>query len=124
MKDPYRRRLANKREHTEIAENALGKKLPDGACVHHADMNKTNNAQENLVICPDHAYHKLLHRRTDAFNACGNANWVKCCHCKQYDDPVSLTVTNRKVNGIVVPLSYHKSCNTKNHRDWMNKQVR
>lgn len=54
-------------EHIVKAEKALGRKLPRGAVVHH--MNKIphdNDTPLNLVICPDQAYHLLLHRRMRA----------------------------------------------------------
>lgn len=49
--------------HRYEAEQALGKKLPKNACVHHVDGNRLNNNHSNLVICPSHAYHTLLHSR-------------------------------------------------------------
>lgn len=52
------------REHTFIAEQALGKRLPPGALVHHVDGDELNNDPANLVICPDRGYHNLLHKRT------------------------------------------------------------
>lgn len=70
--------------HVLIAEKALGKSLPPGSEVHHADGNKKNNSPSNLVVCPDRAYHKLLHARLRAWKACGNPNWRKCRYCKQY----------------------------------------
>ena len=77
--------------HVAIAEMALGKPLPSGAIVHHVDEDKGNNAHGNLVICPNQAYHLLLHRRQRAQNACGNANWMRCAFCRQYDDPSRMT---------------------------------
>ena len=109
------------REHTVIAEKVLGKKLPPDAEVHHVDGDKSNNAHTNLVICPDSAYHQLLHRRQAALDACGNTNWVKCCHCKKYDDPANMTVTIRKVRGSKTQLAYHKSCNTQVHRKYLER---
>lgn len=81
-------------EHILVAEKALGKRLPKGAEVHHVNEIRTDNRPENLVICPGAGYHRLLHRRMEARDACGNPNWVKCSVCKQYDDPVNLS--NRK----------------------------
>ena len=80
------------REHIFVAEKALGKSLPLGAVVHHADENRKNNANNNLVICQNHAYHKLLHRRMRALRGCGNPNWAKCKFCKEWDDPKNLWV--------------------------------
>ncbi len=77
----------SKPAHIWLAELALGKKLPPKAEVHHVDNDPKNNDPRNLVVCPDHNYHILVHRRTDAYNACGNADWVKCPYCKKYDDP-------------------------------------
>lgn len=50
-------------EHILIAEKALGRPLPPGAEVHHWDKDRWNNTPTNLVICPDHAYHMLIHKR-------------------------------------------------------------
>ena len=53
-------------EHVLMAEKALGRPLPKGAEVHHVDRDGLNNNTKspwNLVVCPDHAYHILLHQR-------------------------------------------------------------
>jgi len=85
-----------------IAEKALGRRLPKGAEVHHIDENPFNNEPTNLVICPDAAYHKLLHQRQRAFNACGKYHWRKCQFCGQYDDPENLWLSRKK--------AYHRHC--------------
>jgi hypothetical protein len=70
------------REHVLIAERALGKPLPVGAQVHHVDGDCTNNANSNLVICQDQAYHSLLHVRARVVRAGGNPdNELVCSAC-------------------------------------------
>jgi recombinational DNA repair protein (RecF pathway) len=46
------------------------------------------------VICPNDAYHFLLHRRTRALDATGNANARKCNYCGQWDDPENLYISH------------------------------
>lgn len=50
-------------EHILVAETAIGKHLPPGAEVHHVNGVKSDNRPANLVVCQDHQYHLLLHRR-------------------------------------------------------------
>ena len=92
--------------HRNVAEKALGKKLPKGAIVHHVDEDKKNNTPTNLVICPSQAYHFLLHSRMEALEACGHADWKKCHMCGLYSAPdcEDLRIIGRKV--------YHKTCDT------------
>jgi hypothetical protein len=107
------------REHIAIAENVLGKWLPPNAVVHHIDGNGKNNAHSNLVICQDAEYHMLLHKRAAALQACSHANWLKCPHCGQYDDPtnmyVYITGSHKSVSG------RHRACHAKycrEHKSW------
>ena len=78
--------------HVVIVEEAIGRRLKGDELVHHRNGVKDDNAPTNLVLCPDQAYHLLLHQRMRALNACGNANWRRCAFCKQYDDVSNLTV--------------------------------
>lgn len=50
-------------QHVLVAEKALGKPLPKGAVVHHVNGKPWDNRPENLVVCPNQAYHALLHAR-------------------------------------------------------------
>lgn len=79
-----------RQQHVLVAEAALEKSLPLGAEVHHVNENRQDNRNENLVVCPSRAYHKLIHTRSTALNECGNAGFRKCPFCKTYDDPLNM----------------------------------
>lgn len=91
----FREGGVGRHEHVVVAERVLGKPLPKGAVVHHVNRNRADNRPENLVICPSHAYHRLLHQRMSAQEACGNPNWRMCGACKTWDDPSNLTFRRR-----------------------------
>lgn len=83
-------------EHVLLAEQALGRALPEEAEVHHVDYDGANNGPGNLVLCQDHAYHRLLHVRTEALKAKGNVNARRCSLCKEWEvDLVTGTINNR-----------------------------
>lgn len=108
---------AGKLLHILVAEKAIGKKLPKGAIVHHVNEDKTDNRNSNLLIC-DRAFHKVIHQRLNAMNACGNPNWRKCMICKKYDDPKNLYIP-KKGNSAV-----HNSCRmNKYHLNKENQNV-
>jgi hypothetical protein len=66
--------------HVQRAEKALGKLLPPGAIVHHADGSRRDDAP--LVICQDQAYHMQLHARM-RIQAAGGNPWTDalCSRC-------------------------------------------
>lgn len=103
----------NRRDHIAKAEKALGRSLPRGAEVHHVDGVKWNNANSNLVICQDSAYHALLHMRARVVKAGGNPDAQKWCHgCER---PVDLAAFNVRRNGTVD--SRCRECINKAKRD-------
>lgn len=102
-------------EHKAVAEEVLGKPLPEKAEVHHVDKNRLNNATSNLVICQDRSYHMLLHQRIRALRECGHADWLKCRICKKYDAPENLRIYGK---GRII----HLACQNEYRREkGMNK---
>ena len=73
------------RSFRKIAERAIGMKLPKHSCIHHIDGDRNNNKRSNFVVCENKNYHKLLHKRLNAYLSCGCADWWKCSFCIQYD---------------------------------------
>jgi hypothetical protein len=92
------------REHVLVAARALGRPLQGSEQVHHVDGDATNNSPTNLVVCPDMAYHKLLHARQDAMNASGHAHYMKCPYCKEYDDPANMYARQNQYQ------AWHRKC--------------
>ena len=99
------------REQILVAEMALGKPLPVGAVVHHANGITADNSSHNLVICENQEYHLLLHRRMRAIAAGHPAYWRKCKICHEYDDP-----TNDMFVSHMNHRAYHNTC----MRDYQN----
>jgi HNH endonuclease len=92
-------------EHILVVERAMGKYLRLGAPVHHVDEDKTNNAPTNLVACDSEQYHRLLHQRKRAYDACGDPNAQRCSVCGTYGDQPSF------VGG------RHRECNARQARE-------
>jgi hypothetical protein len=95
-------------QHIMIAEAAIGRGLPPRAEVHHVDGDGANNSRRNLVICQDHAYHAMLHKRADALRACGNASWRRCWMCNTYDSPQKLSPSR----------NVHPACEARRKREY------
>lgn len=128
IKSPYRKKTVNGKtvyEHHLIAERVLGRKLKGDELVHHVDENGLNNSHDNLVICPDEEYHKLIHQRQRAFDATGHADWRTCCFCGKWDSPENLRF-NKPYPGHTTPRAQHSSCyneyKKKNKHKWLSAQ--
>lgn len=66
-------------EHVAVAEQVLGKQLPEGALVHHHNEVRSDNGNRNLVICQDRAYHNLIHARLRILRAGGDPDRDAFC---------------------------------------------
>ena len=108
--------------HLVIAERALGKPLPSGAQVHHVDENKQNNANSNLVICQDGAYHSLLHARARIVRAGGNPSTHRICgRCGQL---LEIAIFPRQPRTQLGTDSTCKPCtNTRRREAWRAARV-
>lgn len=96
----YLRDSRNTREHREIAERALGRKLTRNEIMHHLDYNKANNVPSNLVVCT-RAYHMLLHARTDCILAGYHpATHSRCSYHKCYEPIVNFNQDRQQWNGL------------------------
>ena len=100
-------------DHLIIAEKVLGRRISGTECVHHIDGNGRNNANNNLVICPNEEYHKLLHFRQEALEQSGDAGNKKCKYCKQYDNQDNMKSYSRA--DAKSRRYYHPEC----HREHM-----
>tara|TARA_R110000822_G_scaffold37798_1_gene105530 strand:+ start:76 stop:582 length:507 start_codon:yes stop_codon:yes gene_type:complete len=76
-----------KYDHIRIMEKKIGRNLTKLEIVHHIDGDRANNSLENLLLCPDTAFHLAIHRRERALKGCGNENYRKCGKCTKWDDP-------------------------------------
>ena len=104
-----------RRVHALRAEAALGKPLPAGAEVHHADGSK--NADAPLVICQDRRYHMLLHRRTRVYRAGGNPDTDAMCSLCRLPRPLSEFYIRRKGRGANSPTSVCYPCHVTAQRE-------
>lgn len=98
-------------EHRRVVEQVLGFKLPSTVIVHHIDENRLNNTKDNLVVCQDASYHRLIHQRMRALKACGNANYQCCIFCKEWDDPKNMYHNKAQY------AHYHRPCRVKYRKE-------
>jgi hypothetical protein len=85
--------------HRERAEHALGRPLPIGAVVHHADGSKKPDAP--LVICQDTAYHCALHVRMRVRERGGNPWTDKICSaCRAIKPKTAFTKDRSSPEGL------------------------
>jgi hypothetical protein len=103
-------------EHVRVASAALGKGLPPGSEVHHVNGVRDDNRNCNLVVCQDVAYHRLLHARLRALQACGNPVWRPCSFCGKYDALANMWVHPS------LPQARHRTCNNIHQREWQRRK--
>lgn len=112
---PRARKKGQVLKHIVIAELAFGGPLPGGLVVHHADGNRTNNANSNLVICENADYHRLIHYRLKILQVGGNPTTDRVCRdC--------LTPKNKSEFYFVRSINSHRSfcrpCDSKRKRHY------
>ncbi len=102
-------------EHRAIAERALGHPLPVGAEIHHVNEDRGDNGSRgNLVVCPDRAYHMLLHARMRILKAGGQPRKDKICSSCRLVKSREVFVRNRRLpDGL---YSRCRSCHAKYQR--------
>ena len=89
--------------HRTVASGVLGRPLKHPECVHHVNGKKADNRLQNLVICPDAAYHRLLHQRQHVVASGGDPNTDKWCSGHQCVHPkMDFSTTHSFTDGLHV----------------------
>jgi HNH endonuclease len=71
-------------EHVLVVEKILGRYLDSIHPIHHVNGIKNDNRPENLVVCEDRSYHRLLHKRMRVIGAGGDPEiQAVCWDCRQ-----------------------------------------
>lgn len=88
-------------EHILIAEKAVGRFLPVTVDIHHFNEVRSDNTNSNLVVCPNHAYHRLLHARKRIVDRGGDPNREKICQgCKDLKPRSEFTRNRSRYDGL------------------------
>jgi hypothetical protein len=101
-------RIGRSYEHNVVAESVLGKKMSFPHEIHHINGIRSDNRKENLVICEDRKYHRLLHARKRALIFCGDANKRSCIFCKKFDYLENMVFNKKTGKGICHPKCRNK----------------
>jgi hypothetical protein len=116
---PYKNGI---KAHILVATKALGRTLPERSHVHHVNENRQDYSNQNLVICQDKSYHRLLHYRSNAYNATGNADSRKCDYCKQWELPDSPNIEG--CSNTLYPYQFrHKKCQQYASKAYFDKRI-
>ena len=98
--------------HVFVMSEILGRPLKEGEVVHHEDEDTRNNTPGNLMLFESQAEHLLYHAKARALEACGDASFMKCCHCKEYDNPSNMKVSKTAY------AAYHIECKAKYSKEY------
>lgn len=105
--------------HVLVAERALGVFIDRKHPIHHFNENPTDNRNQNLVICEDAKYHKLLHVRVRVLRAGGNPNTEKLCtKCKSLHFKTDFCKERGKYDGL---SQICNQCRAKKQIEWRSR---
>lgn len=97
--NPRARRDGSVLEHTLVAERVIGHYLPPNAVVHHVNEARWDNRPNNLVICQDERYHRLLHVRMKRKETFGSPNLKQCEKCRAVKNLIDFAENEHSVDG-------------------------